>query len=302
MSLIICPECSNEISNLAEVCPNCGRPISVPTPIVNEKVLIATPRRKEGLPNWIFAPIGILMVVIIFLVIVLFRSNEDDNAKNINVSLANQRNTSTTRQESRVSNPPNQIEVPSSSTQVNPPSQPIAPSNPPTTSAPSYPSTSTSVPSSQTEVKTAANGKGMVMIDAKISTKNGSVQSVKNEKFYLLDKELEEILSETKLEPIEGNTLSDSFGLSVLYPDRYPDFKRDALNAINRHIKYNTTTDVGGKGSMKEVKPDSYFLFGITKTKTGFAIWSSPVSIIEGENKLNLQPARLNEITAGSSE
>lgn len=302
MSLIICPECGNEISNLAEACPSCGRPSSVPNPIINEKVLIATPHRKEGVPNWIFAPLAILGVIIIFLVIVLFRSNEDDTTRNVNVSLSNQRNSSDTRQTSKVTNPPNQIEVPSSSTQVNPPSQPIAPSNPPITSTTTYPSTSTSVPSSQTEVKTVTNGKGMVMIDAKISTKSGSVQSVKNEKFYLLDKELDEILSDAKLDTIEGNSLSDSFGLSVLYPDRYSDFKRDALNAINRHIKYNTTTDVGGKGSMKDVKPDSYFLFGITKTKTGFAIWSSPVSIIEGENKLNLQPARLNEISDRSSE
>ncbi len=302
MSIIICPECGHEISNLAESCPNCGRPSSVPTSVVNKKVLIATPRRKEGFPNWIFAPLGVLVVVIIFLVIVLFKNNEDDNANNINVSRSNQRNNSDPRQTSKVSNPPNQIEVPGSSTQVNPPSQPMASSSPPITSAPSYPSTSTSVPSSQTEVKTAAKGIGIVTIDAQISTKNGSVQSVKNEKFYLLDKELGEILSDTKLDPIEGNTLADSFGLAVLYPDRYSDFKRDALKAINRHIKYNTTTDVGGKGSMKEVKPDSYFLFGITKTKTGFAIWSSPVSIIEGENKLNLQPARLNEISDKSSE
>jgi hypothetical protein len=48
---------------------------------------------------------------------------------------------------------------------------------------------------------------------------------------------------------------------------------------------------------MKDVKPDSYYLFGITKSRNGFAIWSSPVSIIGGENKLNLSPATLNEMS-----
>jgi hypothetical protein len=302
MSLTICPECNHEVSNLAETCPNCGRPISASTPIPTERVVVARPHRKEGFPTWAYAPLGILAIVIIFLMIFLFRNNEDETAGNVNIRLANQRKTPEPREVSRVENPPNQIEVPPSTTQVNPPSQTSAPMNPPTTSAPSYPTSSTAVPSTQTEVKAPLNGKGIVVIDAKISTKAGTIQSVKNEKFYLLDKDLDEILSDAKLEPIEGNNLSDSFGLAVLYPERYPDFKRDALNAINRHIKYNTTTDNGGKGAIKEVKPDSYYLFGITKTKNGFAIWSSAVSIMEGENKLNLQPAMLNEIPDRSSE
>ena len=163
--------------------------------------------------------------------------------------------------------------------------------------APNYPSTTTSVPSSQTQVQTIPADKGLVVINAKVSSKNGSIQSVKNEKFYLLDKDLETILNDAKLEPIEGNSLSDSFGLSVMYPDRYGDFNRDARSAINKHIKYNATTGGDGKAAMKDVKPDSYYLFGITKTKTGFAVWSSPVSIIGGENKLDLQPARMNEMS-----
>ena len=27
MSLIKCPDCSNEVSDIAETCPNCGRPV-----------------------------------------------------------------------------------------------------------------------------------------------------------------------------------------------------------------------------------------------------------------------------------
>lgn len=81
-----------------------------------------------------------------------------------------------------------------------------------------------------------------------------------------------------------------------MFPDRYGDFQREALKAINKHIKYNATTNGNGIASMKEVKPDNYYLFGITKSRSGFAIWSSPVNINVGENKLELQPARLNQI------
>lgn len=288
MSLSNCPECGHEVSIDAVACPNCGRPLAAPTPVIQRKVVVAERPTDEGFPKWVIVPIVILALVVVFLLIAITRNNEENaNTRTVNVNLATQRR-STDSTTTRTDNPPNQVEVPSSSTTVNPPSS--------TTTAPSYPSSSTSVPSSQTEVSVPAD-RGIVVIDAKVSTKTGAVQAVKNEKFYLLDKDLDSVLNDAKLEPIDGNSLSDSFGLAVLYPDRYGDFRRDALKAIEKHIKYNATTDGGGKASMKDVKPDSYYLFGITKTRNGFAIWSSPVSIIGGENKLNLQPARLNEMS-----
>ncbi len=286
MSLINCPECGNEVSNEAVACPNCGRPLSTPNPTIQRKVIVAAPR-EEGFPKWIIAPIAILGIVVIFLLIAITRNNDNSaNTRSINVDLsAQQRRSTESREMPRTENPTSQIEVPSSSTTVNPP-----PNS-------SVPTTSQSVPSSQTEVVNAPTDKGVVTIDAKISTKSGTIQSVKNEKFYLLDKDLESILSDADLAPINGNSLANSFGMAVLYPERYGDFRRDALNEINKHIKYNATTDGGGKASMKDVKPDSYYLFGITKTRNGFAIWSSPVSINGGENKLNLAPAAMNEIS-----
>ncbi len=287
MSLTNCPECGHEVSIEAVACPNCGRPLSAPTPVIQRKVIVTERPTDDGFPKWVIVPIVILAVVVVFLLIAITRNTEENaNTRTVNVNLATERRSTDSRDSTRTVNPPNQVEVPSSSTTINPP---------PTTTAPSYPSSSTTVPSSQTEVTVPAD-KGLVVIDAKVTTKTGT-QSVKNEKFYLLDKDLETILSDADLEAIEGNSLSDSFGLAVLYPDRYGDFRRNALSAIQKHIKYNATTDGGGKASMKDVKPDSYYLFGITKTRNGFAIWSSPVSIIGGENKLNLQPARLNEMS-----
>ena len=66
------------------------------------------------------------------------------------------------------------------------------------------------------------------MIDAKVANKTGAPTAVRNERFYLLDKDLDSILIDADLDPIEGQTLANSFGLSVVFPDRYGEFNRKA--------------------------------------------------------------------------
>jgi hypothetical protein len=48
---------------------------------------------------------------------------------------------------------------------------------------------------------------------------------------------------------------------------------------------------------MKIVKPGSYYLFAITKSGNSYAVWSSPVSIVPGQNVLNIPPVSLTEVT-----
>jgi hypothetical protein len=133
-------------------------------------------------------------------------------------------------------------------------------------------------------------------IEAKVSDRTGNTKPVKAEKFYLLDKDLETILSDADINPVNGQTLKNSFGLSVLYPDRYREINKKALDEINKHIKYDITTDSSGKAQMKDIKPGSYYLFAITKTGNGFAIWSSQIGINPGQNILNLSPQPMTEV------
>ncbi|NOT48492.1 MAG: hypothetical protein HOP17_12175 [Acidobacteria bacterium] len=51
---------------------------------------------------------------------------------------------------------------------------------------------------------------------------------------------------------------------------------------------------------MSGILPDSYYLFGITKTGHGFALWSNPVTIRTGENILNLTPQAVTEMDGRS--
>jgi hypothetical protein len=296
MSLIICPDCGHEVSAIATKCPNCGHPFTAP--VIERKVVVAnTPTREEGLPNWAFVLFGLIGVVLLFAVFLFVtRNNQDDSgSSNINVNLATKKTPEIVREKT----PSQTVNLPPATG-----SQPVSvPSgSAPSGSAPSSVTTVPASPNSPAIVPKEMSDKGMVMIDAKVETSKGAVQNVKSEKFYLLDDSLDSILSRANLEPIEGQTLVNSFGLSVLYPSRYSDFNRDALNAIKSHIKYNVLTDSNGKAQIKEVKPDSYYLFGVTKSGNAFAVWDSPVTIQTGQNILNLSPQPLTEVANNSAE
>ena len=296
MSLILCPECGHDVSTTATTCPNCA--YSFVTPNVPKNIIVAnSPTEERGVPTWAYALMGLVGVLLIFAVFIFIsRSRDEDLAnKNINLSVANK------GKETVTPRPPTQtINVPTATD-----SQPVSI---PSTSAPasSMPSTVTTVPASTTKTTTIVpsqpTDKGTVIIDAKISNAKGTIQNVRAEKFYLLDESLDSILSKANLESIDGQSLINSFGLSVLYPSRYADFNRDALNAIKSHIKYNVLTDSNGKAQLKDVKPNSYYLFGVTKSGNAFAVWDSPVTIQTGENILSLSPQRLTEVENNSDE
>lgn len=242
---------------------------------------VVTPvSRNEGVPTWIFIPLGIIGVLLVVLFFVVMSRNSGDANSNLAVNVSTKRPAGANTERTGTN-----TDVPSSTITI-----------PPATDTQTV-----TVPGSQTDVS-AATSKGSVVIDAKVAGRTGTAQPVKNEKFYLLDKDLETILSEAGLEPIEGQTLTNSLGLSVLYPDRFDAFNRDALRAIRTHIKYAGTTDATGKAELGGIEPNSYYLFGVTRSGRGFAIWSSPVAINAGQNALNLTPQRLTELEMAPGE
>jgi len=291
MSLMHCPECGHEISNTAVACPNCGRPVNV-TPVVERKVVVAH-RRPSGVPTWAIATVGILGVLLLFMLFVLWSRSgnpEDEANTRLRVNMngqhaSNNRDTvATTSEPSTVTSVPSSVD--SGSVSV-----------PSTTAPPSV----TSVGGSQVTLP-AQPTKGTAVIQAKVVTRNNSQQPVRGQRFYLLDKDVETILSDANVDPIEGNTLTGSLGLAAALPDRYGDFQRRAMQAIKNHVKYAGTTDSSGKASLGNIDPNSYYLFGVVRSGNGFALWSSPISIVPGENVLDLTPQQITEIDTGTGE
>jgi hypothetical protein len=254
-------------------------------PAVERKVVVARPH-TSGTPAWAIGIIGVLGVLLVFLLIAYWSHSSDDNA---NTAL-------------RVNANINRETVPGRQTAVE--SAPSSVTTVPPTTVESAPSTA-SVPPSETTVggsQVAMPTKGSAVIQAKVITRNNSQQPVRGQRFYLLDKDVESILSEANVEPIEGQTLTASLGLAAMYPDRYGDFQQRALRALKNHVKYAGTTDSNGKARLDGIKPDAYYLFGVVKAGSGFAIWSNPVSIQAGDNILDLTPQQITEVNTTSGE
>ena len=275
MPLSFCPECGHEISDAAVACPNCGRPLQS-IPVVEEVVVQRTPRDQD-IPKWVYIPIAVIGGLAVLLLFILFIRNNDE-PENVNVKVSANRRASETRETTQT--------VPSTDT---------GSVTVPSTSAPPTDSQTITVPG--TSVTTAPESRGTVALTARVAARNGQTRPVRNERFYLLDKDIESILFDANIEPIEGNSLLNSFGLSVAYPNRYGEFNRRALAAIRSHIKHSATSDATGKAEFSGVEPDQYHLFAVTHSDQGFAVWSSPVSIRAGVNNLDLAPQTLTEIS-----
>ncbi len=280
-----CTECGHDVSSAAVACPNCGKPLNNAAPLRDRPVVIDNTPKEDGIPPWAFVTGGIAAVLIVFFVIVMI-NRDDDNSDNTNLRVR-----VGSEQERRDSSDTVTTTVPADRSTTSPIDSGVS------TVPSSVPSSESTVPGSQTDVS-APPTKGSVKIEAKTVSDNGAPQVVRNEKFYLLEKDVSQILSEARIEPIAGNNLANSFGLAIMYPDRYGDFRRKALEAINQNIEYSGTTDSLGIAEMSDVDPGSYYLFGITRTDKGFAMWSSQVSVIAGDNVLNLAPQRINAIKA----
>lgn len=136
---------------------------------------------------------------------------------------------------------------------------------------------------------TTPEPKAVLEIETGIDYKVGGVQPITSTPFYLLDKDVEEILRTSGLKPISksSNSLLGRFGLGLqFFADEPP--MRKALADIKNHTKYSTTTNLQGKAVMENLRPDSYYVYGVAETRKGFVIWNFKTTINPGRNRLTL--------------
>ncbi len=292
MSLITCPECAHEVSSTAVACPNCGHPFARPT--VPPRVVVQEfVEEDSGFPKWAFIPLGLLGVVLLFVLFAFLRQGDDEAQRNINVQIAGKSNGNTVRETTvRPDSQPNQVVVPSS---AQPNEVVVPPSTTTTTTTTLPPATTTTVPSTETVLPP---DKGSVSLEAKVLSRSSTTpQAVRGTRFYLLKKDAEKILEEADIENDTGQSLLTALGISMVDSARFGDIRSKAMSAIGKSAAYNFTTDSSGKASLKDVKPDDYYLFAVTKSGNGYVIWNQSVTIQAGQNSLVLSPASPTEVT-----
>lgn len=281
MNLLQCPECKHEVAFDAAACPNCGHPF-LPTatpPIVERKVFISQPTVERSFPTWAFFPIGIMAVILLVLGYVLIQRSSDTADANLSVNVNSSK---------RVAVEPVRETRPV-----------IASTNPQPVSVPSQ---TTVVPGTSTVPPVAPATKGAVKIKATIVPSSGSSRAASGARFYLLDKDVETVLSDAGITSLEGNTLAGSLGLALVYPDRYADFQRAAMRALASHTKKVGMTTIGGEANFSGVDPNNYYLFGVARVGRGFALWNQPVSVVVGDNLMTLAPQPVTEIAVPSND
>lgn len=276
MSMIFCPECGHEVSVNAAACPNCGRPIA--PPVVEKKVVVAPPRRKETVPPWVWAIIGVLGVLLVVLAVMLLRDSDDANT-NLNVNVAARRAANA------------ELAARDRATTTTVPSTDAGTSSVPG-QVTTVPGQTTTVPGTSSGTATApAPDRGSVALSARVlPARGGAAQAARSVRFYLLERDVVSILGAANVEPIDGNDLEGSLGLAAVFPGRYPEFQSAAERAISRALKASGTTDGSGKASMSNIEPGSYYIFAVAKIGSDYALWNAPVSVVGGENQLQLSP------------
>lgn len=141
--------------------------------------------------------------------------------------------------------------------------------------------------------------KGSLDLDTGIVYNMGGAQPVARTEFSLIDADAEDILKNAGLSPNDlkaagpgiapgGGNLVGSLGFAAKFPDPYGDFLSKATGTIKQHARYSVTTDFAGKAHLDGIEPGTYFIYGYTETRRGFALWNLKVDIVSGSNALVL--------------
>jgi hypothetical protein len=150
----------------------------------------------------------------------------------------------------------------------------------------------------------------ILSVEAALVLKSGDVKPIARTEFFLLNKNFETILQETKFNSALPNDLKDRFskrnplrGFAVIamfvqgnsFNDPVFKSKKDesnallqkTMNAIRYHTVYATITDFQGKAQFKNIKPGEYYLLGYSEVDD-IVIWNLKTLVKSGQNSVVL--------------
>lgn len=148
----------------------------------------------------------------------------------------------------------------------------------------------TATRSTATAVAGSPAGVGVLSIQVGIVYKMGGSQAVARVPFFLLDKDLNVILSEAGLSPDRGMNLLQTFAFATRFQSqsKYAQFYQTAMRAVQPHVVAQTVTGFDGVGQFPAVAAGVYYVMGYTQTRGGFALWNVSVGVPTGQSSFVL--------------
>jgi hypothetical protein len=134
-----------------------------------------------------------------------------------------------------------------------------------------------------------------IPIKAAIIYNLGGAQAVAREDFYLLNRDFLQVWKESGL--VNDKTLKE---LGVKLSDEQLfrlTFIEDRLRVLNKkpskfdeaikpYIVKTVTTDFEGNAIFENVPEGDYYIYGVTETRSGYAVWSYKISTNESKTVL----------------
>jgi hypothetical protein len=175
-------------------------------------------------------------------------------------------------------------------------------------------------PSSGKQRKESAGRESKIRTDRSISVeaglvyKAGNVTPVARTVFYVLDASFSDILRKANIElPFDSGKDNPSY-FEVLYPSMSVDlfgfasaqmekikrassspttekmikFYEDSIAAMAPHIIGKETTDFGGKARFSQLRPSTYYVFGVYAAPNNSLAWNVKVNASDSDTKVTL--------------
>ncbi|MFP6893522.1 MAG: hypothetical protein VCA18_07215 [Opitutales bacterium] len=134
----------------------------------------------------------------------------------------------------------------------------------------------------------------ILKLSANVDLPNGGVRPAQASEFYVTTRNINELLSQLKLQDAvagEVSTLIDLWGRAEKDKAAYPEIALGVKSILLEAKVRKTRTDPYGKAAVAGLSPDEkYFLIGVDKDfETGVVtIWSKEVKVNPGENEVEL--------------
>ena len=156
------------------------------------------------------------------------------------------------------------------------------------------------LPETKPAVSIPESQKGVLSFEAAVPLKSGNVQPIAGSTFYLLDRDLNQILQTSGIKPEKKLSLLNTFSMahygSTIGVERSVKLFSSAMESIKPQIVATTTSSSDGKGEFVSIVPGVYYLMNVSVvnlnaenlTDRRSVLWNVKVQIQPGPNSIQL--------------